>query len=51
MENLLTVTAYLIYLPIAIGLTIFVAKVLFKNSLVFMMDIFQWPREDCPIHQ
>ena len=32
--------AYLIYLPIVIGLTTFVAKTLFKNSLVFMMDIF-----------
>jgi len=40
MENL-TVIAYSIYLPIAIGLTYYVAYVLFKNSLVYMIDIFQ----------
>src|SRR5690606_17455232 len=40
MENL-TVIAYSIYLPIAIGLTYYVAYVLFKNSLVYMNDIFQ----------
>ncbi|HLV45481.1 MAG TPA: hypothetical protein VKY32_00410 [Flavobacterium sp.] len=40
MENL-TVIAYFIYLPIAIGLTYYVAFVLFKNSLVYMNDIFQ----------
>lgn len=39
MENL-TVIAYSIYLPIAIGLTYYVAYVLFKNSLVYMNDIF-----------
>lgn len=39
MENL-TVIAYAIYLPIAIGLTYYVAYVLFKNSLVYMNDIF-----------
>lgn len=40
MENL-TVIAYFIYLPIAIGLTYYVAYVLFKNSTVYMNDIFQ----------
>lgn len=39
MENL-TVIAYAIYLPIAIGLTYYVAYVLFKNSMVYMNDIF-----------
>lgn len=39
MENL-TVIAYFIYLPIAIALTYYVAYVLFKNSLVYMNDIF-----------
>ncbi len=39
MENL-TVIAYFIYLPIAIALTYYVAFVLFKNSLVYMNDIF-----------
>lgn len=32
--------AYAIYLPIAIALTIYVSRHLFKNGLVFMMDIF-----------
>ncbi|MCA5006652.1 hypothetical protein [Sphingobacterium bovistauri] len=39
MENL-TVIGYSIYLPIAIGLTYYVAYILFKNSLVYMNDIF-----------
>ncbi|MEL6135580.1 MAG: hypothetical protein AAFR59_19650, partial [Bacteroidota bacterium] len=38
MNNILI--AYLIYLPIVILLTVFVSRTLFKNSLVFMMDIF-----------
>ena len=33
-------TAYLIYLPIVIVLTWYVAHILFKNSKVFMEDIF-----------
>jgi len=40
MENL-TVTAYFIYLPVAVGLTYYVAYTLFKNSTVYMNDIFQ----------
>src|SRR5690348_3681661 len=32
--------AYLIYLPIVIVLTWYVAHILFKNSKVFMQDIF-----------
>jgi hypothetical protein len=32
--------AYLIYLPIVISLTWYVAYVLFKNSRTFMLDIF-----------
>lgn len=40
MENLTTL-AYCIYLPIAIGLTYYVAYTLFKNSIVYMNDIFQ----------
>ena len=45
MENSMTVTAYSIYLPIVITLTLFVARVLFKNGKVFMMDIFQGRKE------
>ena len=32
--------AYLIYLPLVLGLTWYVAHTLFKNSKVFMLDIF-----------
>lgn len=39
MENL-TVIAYAIYLPVVIGLTYYVAYILFKNSTVYMNDIF-----------
>jgi len=40
MKPSLNFTAYLIYLPIVIVLTWYVAHTLFKNSRVFMMDIF-----------
>ncbi len=36
----LTVIVYLIYLTICIGLTIWVANVLFSNATVFFRDIF-----------
>lgn len=36
----LIVVAYSIYLPVAIALTLFVANSLFKNSIVYMKDIF-----------
>src|SRR3954468_19738937 len=36
----LTVIAYLIYLPLVILLTFYVANNLFKNSIVYMKDIF-----------
>ncbi len=39
-NNLMNIKAYLIYLPIAIGTTYWVAKTLFKNSKIFMLDIF-----------
>lgn len=45
MENSMTVVAYSIYLPIVITLTLFVAKVLFKNDKVFMLDIFRGRKE------
>ena len=32
--------AYLIYLPVTMALTLYVARILFKNARVFMMDIF-----------
>lgn len=33
-------SAYIIYLPIVITLTVFVSQFLFKNSKTFMIDIF-----------
>lgn len=33
-------SAYMIYLPIVITLTVFVSQFLFKNSKAFMIDIF-----------
>jgi hypothetical protein len=40
MNHTYTVIAYVIYLPIAILLTWYVARTLFRNGLVFMRDIF-----------
>lgn len=40
MRTSLNFTAYLVYLPIVIVLTWYVAHTLFKNSKIFMMDIF-----------
>lgn len=40
MNNSLELIAYTIYLPISIGLTTLVAQHLFKNSKIFMLDIF-----------
>jgi hypothetical protein len=40
METTYITIGYSIYLPIALGLTYYVAHQLFKNSKVFMMDIF-----------
>ena len=34
------ILAYLVYLPVAIGLTLYVARTLFRNARVFMLDIF-----------
>lgn len=45
MENLYIIKAYLIYLPIALGMTFYVARTLFRNSKVFMMDIFRGREE------
>ena len=45
METTKTLLAYAIYLPIAIALTVYVSKTLFKNSLVYMIDIFKGREE------
>lgn len=41
MENLLMVKAYIVYLIVTITMTFFVARILFENSKVFMLDIFR----------
>lgn len=41
MENQKILIAYCVYLPIALSLTYYVSKTLFKNSIAFMMDIFK----------
>lgn len=41
----LTVIAYLIYLPVTIIMTFLVGGALFKNSKVFMLDIFRGREE------
>jgi len=45
MKNQLIIIAYSIYLPIAISLTYYVARSLFKNAKVFMLDIFNGREE------
>ncbi|MER2997493.1 hypothetical protein [Pontibacter populi] len=45
MENALMVKGYLIYLPIALLMTVLVARTLFKNSQIFMLDIFNGRQE------
>ena len=40
MKPSLNFTAYLIYIPVIIALTWYVAHTLFRNSKVFMLDIF-----------
>lgn len=45
MKTDLNFIAYLIYLPIIVALTWYVAHTLFKNSKVFMLDIFRGKEE------
>ncbi len=39
------IIAYGIYLPVVIGLTYYISKILFKNGKVFMLDIFNGREE------
>lgn len=41
METTKILIGYAIYLPIAIFLTFYVSKTLFKNSKIYMLDIFK----------
>lgn len=45
MYNSFLIIAYTVYLPVTIGLTYYVANTLFKNSKVFMLDIFRGREE------
>lgn len=45
MTTSFTVIAYYIYIPVALLLTWYVARNLFKNGLVYMMDIFNGREE------
>ncbi len=45
MENILIVKTYLIYLAITLSMTFFVARILFQNSKIFMLDIFRGREE------
>ena len=40
MEDLMMVKVYVVYLIVTLAMTFFVAKVLFQNSKIFMLDIF-----------
>lgn len=48
METTKILIGYAIYLPIALFLTYYVSKTLFRNSKIFMLDIFKG-REDIAI--
>ena len=45
METTKILIGYIIYLPIALFLTYFVSKTLFKNGKIFMLDIFKGREE------
>ena len=45
METTKILIAYAIYLPIALFLTYYVSKTLFRNSKIYMLDIFKGREE------
>jgi len=45
METSKILTGYFIYLPIALFLTYFVSRTLFRNGKIFMLDIFRGREE------
>jgi hypothetical protein len=45
MESTKILIGYAIYLPIALFLTYYVSKTLFKNSKIYMLDIFKGREE------
>ncbi|HPK10650.1 MAG TPA: hypothetical protein P5235_10385 [Saprospiraceae bacterium] len=40
-SNMYILKAYLVYLPLIIGLTFYVSKTLFRSGKMFMLDIFK----------
>lgn len=45
METSKILTGYFIYLPVALALTFFVSRTLFRNGKIFMLDIFKGREE------
>ncbi len=45
MNNSMQLTAYYIYLPVVISLTLIVANQLFRNGKIFMYDIFSGQKD------
>lgn len=45
METTKILIGYAVYLPIALFLTLYVSKTLFKNSKIYMLDIFKGREE------
>jgi hypothetical protein len=45
MKTSLNLVAYFIYIPVVVALTFYVSRVLFRNSKVFMLDIFHGKTE------
>lgn len=45
METTKILIGYAIYLPVAIILTLFVSRILFRNAKIFMLDIFKGREE------
>ena len=45
METTKIIIGYAIYLPVALFLTYYVSKTLFKNSKIYMLDIFKGREE------
>ncbi len=45
METTKILIGYAIYLPVAVALTLFVSRTLFRNAKIFMLDIFKGREE------
>lgn len=45
METSIILTGYFIYLPVVLALTFYVSRTLFRNSKIYMLDIFKGREE------